>query len=157
MSNNLSRNYLENYYSDKGDYIDYSYDEGLKKIDFLKIHPAFLPYVGKEYHNAQFKILHVANCPYIVPSQDPDNHYNFAFFRDKWFNEAISVFPEIYDKSRQMRECVTKWKGKSLSSTCEDAWNEYCLNTRNVVFEQLARKRNPYNLIGNLKIGKMIH
>lgn len=148
MNNNASNSYIENYYSDKGDYIDYSYDEELKKIEFLKLHESFLPYVGKEYRNAQFKILHVADCPYIEASQDPDNHYNFAFYRDKWFKEEIPVFPEIYDLKRQMSECVREWNGFPLSSTCENAWNEYCLNTRNVVFEQLVGKRNPYNLVG---------
>ena len=130
------------------EYIDCSYDKELfEKIDFLKLHESYLPYVGKEYRNAKFKILHVANCHYIELSQDPDNRYDFTFYRDNWFSKKIPVFPEIYDLDRQMSKCRLKnWREKGL--TCKNAWNEYCLNTRNVVVEQLSGQRNPYNLVG---------
>lgn len=128
-------------------YVDTSYDKKLNAIPFFKIHPSFLPYVGVNYRDAKLKILHIGNCHYIEPSQDPDFKYDFSFFKDKWFAEEIPVLPEAYDLDRQMKDCESHdWKSKDL--TCENAWNNYCLNTRNVVKEQLIGKGDKFNLIG---------
>lgn len=131
-------------------YVDTSYDKKLNAIPFFKIHPSFLPYVGVNYRDAKLKILHIGNCHYIEPSQDPDFKYDFSFFKDKWFAEEIPVLPEAYDLDRQMSKCKT-YNKKTQEPSCENAWNQYCLNTRNVVIEQLRDKRDELNLVGKKK------
>ena len=132
---------------------DTSYDSELLKISFLKKHPSYLPYIGTEYRQSELKILHVGNCHYIEPSQDPDGKFRYTFFKENWFNRKIDPLPEIYDLERQMSGSnkTLEWKKNNL--TCENAWNNYCLNTRNVVAEMLLAQRNEYNLVGACKYG----
>lgn len=125
---------------------DTSFDKEFKKIDFFRKHESYLPYVGKNYRNSKLKILHVGNCHYIEQSQDPDRRYGYRFFRDNWFQREMPVFPEIYHLDRQMIDCKFNWRERKL--TCENAWNNYCLNTRNVVSEMLTAQRNSFNLVG---------
>ena len=132
---------------------DTFYDDELKKrIPFLETHPSYLPYIGTEYRNSKIKILHVGNCHYIEPSQDPDRQYGYKFFRDNWFDETKCSddfnLPQIYAKDRQMSECPKdlEWEKNDLS--CVNAWNEYCFNTRSVIGEVLSGKRHEKNLHG---------
>lgn len=127
---------------------DTSYDKELLKIPLLKAHESYLPYIGVNYQNANVKVLHIGNCHYIEPSQDPDRRFGYDFFKDNWFiGTNCDMLPPKYDLDRQMSECWdSEWKEHNL--TCENAWNNYCLNTRNVIGEMILGKRDKKNLHG---------
>lgn len=60
-----------------------NYDDKLFSIDFYKIHPEYLPFVGNTYDT--YKILHVGESHYI--KQSPDNEkYNLDYFTKHWWN-----------------------------------------------------------------------
>ena len=113
-------------------YVDTSYDKKLNAIPFFNIHPSFLPYVGVNYRDTKLKILHIGNCHYIEPSQDPDFKYDFSFFKDKWFTEEIPVLPEAYDLDRQMSKC------KAYNKKCMG--NVFARNNRNASYSYNMQK-----------------
>ena len=143
MSENCDRSY------DKGNSQD---KKGLLDIPFLKKHPSYLPYIGTEYRESDIKILQVGNCHYIEQSQDPERRYDFKFFKSYWFDGSnCSVLPTVYNLKQQMSGCPQNlnWQDKRL--TCENAWNDYCLNTRSLVGEMFLARRDKKNLCGNFK------
>ena len=108
----------------KANFYDCSYDEKLLENEFLKSHDYYLPFVGVNYKDADVKILHIGNCPYIESSLDLNNQFGCNFFVKNWFNNPIEL------------------------NKMPIEWTTYCMNTRAVLVEYLSATRNPDNKCG---------
>ena len=121
-------------------YFDTSYDNELKAIPFFTNHPSFLPYVGVNYRDAKLKILHIGNCHYIEPSQDPDFEYDFyRYFRnilsfnykplERKHNRITVTVPEpVYDWKEYALKVMlyAKRRGDTIITRAErDVTEEY--------------------------------
>ncbi len=59
------------------------YDKELKKIEFYKTHPEYLPFVGDLYD--EFKILQVGESHYIGQTPETEE-FSIQYFREHWWN-----------------------------------------------------------------------
>ena len=55
------------------------YDKELKEIEFYKIHPEYLPFVGDKYD--EFKILHVGESHFIPQEKGSNDLFSIVYFR----------------------------------------------------------------------------
>lgn len=60
------------------------YDKALKQIDFYKIHPEYLPFIGFNFE--EFRILQVGESHYIGQTPETEE-FSIAYFADKWWKE----------------------------------------------------------------------
>ncbi len=61
------------------------YDKKLKEIEFYKIHPEYLPFVGDQYD--EFKILQVGESHYIPQEKGNEDLFSIAYFKEHWWKE----------------------------------------------------------------------
>ena len=66
------------------------YDEALKKIDFYKVHPEYLPFVGFNFE--EYRILQVGESHYIGQTPETEE-FSVAYFADYWWKDrCLSVY-----------------------------------------------------------------
>ncbi len=63
------------------------YDEVLKQIDFYKIHPEYLPFIGLNFE--KFRILQVGESHYIGQTPETEK-FSIAYFADHWWKERCT-------------------------------------------------------------------
>lgn len=61
------------------------YDENLKTIDFYKIHPSYLPFVGEKYE--EYRILHIADSHFLNQMEKTET-VGIDYFFEHWWNES---------------------------------------------------------------------
>lgn len=69
------------------------YDERLKEISILKLHPEYLPFVGEDYD--AHRILHVGESHYINQQSDSEkaDDYGISYF-EKWWSDSCEELNE---------------------------------------------------------------
>lgn len=77
------------------------YDEKLREIDFFKLHPSYLPFVGEQYD--RYKILQISESHY---SEGLDTaKYGISYF-SRWFDEPCpEVETELLNNRLTRRVC----------------------------------------------------
>jgi hypothetical protein len=68
------------------------YDEKLKEIEMLQLHPTFLPYVGSLYE--EYKILQIGESHYIGQTRENET-YGIKYF-EKWWSEPCDELAKEY-------------------------------------------------------------
>lgn len=63
------------------------YDKELKEIEFYKIHPEYLPFVGDKYD--EFKILQVGESHYIGQTPETEE-FSIQYFQEHWWNSKCN-------------------------------------------------------------------
>jgi hypothetical protein len=72
--------------------LESKYDDKLKEIEMIRLHPTFLPYVGSLYE--EYKILQIGESHYI--GQTPKNEkYGIEYF-EKWWSESCEELAKEY-------------------------------------------------------------
>lgn len=90
-----------------------NYEEELKNLDFYKLHPSYLPFVGSKYD--EYKILHIGESHYCFELDV--NKYNIDYFM-KWFDKpCVEVENEVLksDITRRVVNGMMKPDGKSFA------------------------------------------
>ena len=62
-----------------------NYDDALKQIDFYKLHPSYLPFIGSDYD--KYRILHIGESHYCDSMDIEQFGINYFF---KWFDEPCN-------------------------------------------------------------------
>ena len=78
-----------------------NYDAQLETLDFYKLHPSYLPFVGKDY--GKYRILQISESHYLRGMDT--SKYGIAYF-EKWFEDPCE------DVERQL--------GRMTRGVCED-------------------------------------
>lgn len=70
------------------------YDKLLSDIDFYKVHPGYLPFIGDKYN--EYKILHIGESHYIGQKNDPEaeDKYPITYFENWW----TDCCPDLYNE-----------------------------------------------------------
>ncbi|PWL88521.1 MAG: hypothetical protein DBY14_02865 [Escherichia coli] len=75
------------------------YDELLKNVDFYKLHPQYMAFVGDNYE--KYKILHIGESHYLNQDRnDDDNKYSLKYFNNWWSDECSELkndYEEYYN------------------------------------------------------------
>ena len=58
--------------------MNYNYDSRLNEIDFFKIHPEYLPFIGDKFD--EFKILQVGESHYIGQTPETEE-FSIQYFQ----------------------------------------------------------------------------
>ena len=89
-----------------------NYDSEFKKIEFFRLHPSYIPFVGDLYH--KFRILQVSESHY---SDTMDTSvYGIEYF-SKWFDEeCLEVEEAILNKNLTRRVCEGVCEGNRFAN-----------------------------------------
>ena len=104
------------------------YDEALGQIDFYKIHPEYLPFVGNNFD--EFRVLHVGESHYIGQN-NTYAPFDLKYF-DKWWTD----------------HCDTLYKHPDGDSETK-CWGSW-YNTREVIGRFLNRNQSNYSIFINM-------
>lgn len=89
------------------------FDKKLLKMDFFKLHPTYIPFIGDKY--SQYKILQIGESHYIGQTPD-DEKYNLHYF-EKWWNDECKELEDDYIAWFNTRDVITGnfFQGKNRS------------------------------------------
>lgn len=97
--------------------MNYSYDEELKKIDFFKVHPNLLPFIGDEYE--KYKILHVGESHYLSQTSIDDVNsvqlYDFIEWESSACEKALESSPGYVDTRIVLTSFLGGYNGKGYN------------------------------------------
>ena len=84
------------------------YDELLLNIDFYKMHPEYLPFIGDKYD--EYKILHIGESHYIGQSKDAlaEDKYPITYFENWWSNSCLDLYHE-YESWYNTRQVIANY------------------------------------------------
>lgn len=113
------------------------YDELLSKIDFYKVHPEYLPFIGNKYN--EYKILHIGESHYIGQKNDPlaADKYPVTYFENWWTNRCSDLYNE-YGGWYNTRQVIGNYlsgdrhKGHSIFSETIKVFDKVYLGIDNV-------------------------
>ena len=64
------------------------YDDELMQIDFFKLHPTFLPFIGDDYN--EYRILHIGESHFLDQSYE-DERFGIEYFQKWWTDPSEEV------------------------------------------------------------------
>ena len=93
------------------------YDNELKKNNFLKLHPEYLPYIGDNYD--EDRVLQIGESHYIEQEyNDTRDEYDINYFCDNWWSypcaDLLAAYPWQYN-TREVIKGFVKGTGKFYS------------------------------------------
>ncbi len=98
------------------------YEDKLMDIDFYKIHPSYLPFIGNRYE--EYRILHIAESHFINQTKEKEEK-GIDYFSEHWWDES----------------CEDVIKGLN----CEE-W----INTRRVIEKYMSGIPGSYSIFVNM-------
>lgn len=101
-----------------------AYNEALKRIDFYRLHPEYLPFVGDRFD--AFKILHVGES-HFIPQQTDEDLFPITYF-EKWWNDTCEELNNCQHKNKHNKE-----------GYCWGAW----YRTKSVIENYISGNRTP--------------
>ena len=103
------------------------YDNKLNELEWFKIHPQLLPFVGDNYDD--YKILQIGESHYIDREKD-DDKFDICYFRDHWWKETCDDLVKSFDDTSKYNGC----------------W----FDTRRVLHNYLDGKVGSYGIFSNV-------
>ena len=105
-----------------------TYDEALKQIDFYKIHPEYLPFIGNNFD--KFRILQVGESHYIGQSSTY-TPFGLEYFYKWWTDDCDQLY---------------KYPDGDPETKCWGSW----YNTREVIGRFLKSNQKNYSIFMNM-------
>lgn len=124
-----------------------SYDQKLLEIEFYKIHPEYLPFIGDRYE--EYKILHIGESHYINQEQSKQDRYPITYF-DKWWNDPCTELLNDNNGWYDTRSVINRYiknehfKGQGIFSETLKIFDKVYLEMDNVKISLEERKNYNY-------------
>ena len=84
------------------------YDELLLNIEFYKLHPEYLPFIGDKYDD--YKILHVGESHYIEQEPSDEDKYPITYFENWWSDPCLDLY-HAYGGGYNTRQVIANYLG----------------------------------------------